>query len=68
MRIDVTRPVKCPWFDDLAKAYLLDSIMYGIGPAGLFERRFEHAVLQFGAVVQAMGITENCKHSAHPLI
>ncbi|CAI8719657.1 hypothetical protein EMIT0P291_120005 [Pseudomonas sp. IT-P291] len=68
MRIDVTRPVKCSRFDDLAKAYLLDTVMDGIGPTGLFERRLEHAVFQFGAVVQAVGITENCKHSAHPLM
>ena len=26
------------------------------------------AVLQFGAMVQTVGITENCKHSAHPLM
>ncbi|CAI8920508.1 hypothetical protein EMIT0P258_40380 [Pseudomonas sp. IT-P258] len=68
MRIDITRPVKCSRFDDLAKAYLLDTPMDGIGPTGLFERWLEHAVFQFGAVVQAVRITENCKHSAHPLM
>ncbi|MCY1184908.1 hypothetical protein D9M73_256390 [compost metagenome] len=68
MRVDIARPVKCSRFDDLAKPYLFDPMMDGIGPTGLFEGGLEHAVFQFGAVVQTVGITENCKHCAHPLM
>jgi hypothetical protein len=66
--VDVTRAVKHTRFDDLAKTDLLDPTMDSVGSAGLFEGRLEHAIFQFGAMVQAVRITENCNHSAHPLL
>ncbi|MNP41285.1 hypothetical protein D3C76_1349790 [compost metagenome] len=68
MRCDVTGAVERARRDDIAQASEPDPFAHGIGAAGLFERRFEHPVLEFGAVVQAVVGAEDGQHGAGALI
>ena len=48
--------------DDVAQTDRLDPSQHGVGATGHFNAGFQHAIFQFGAVMQTMIVAVNSEH------